>query len=88
MDETLGYVHQGRLAGTVLTQERVELAGHQREIGPAQCLHGAEALPDAAERENRRSGHRPVGWSWNSHSSSNRSARWEASACTPSVSVA
>ena len=43
-------------------------------------------MPRSARAGGR--GHRPVGWSWNSHSRSNRSARCEASACTPSVSVA
>ncbi len=86
--QAVGHVHQGGLAGAVLAQERMELARHQREIGPAQGLHGAEVFPDASERERWRRGHRPVGWSWNSQSRSKRSARCEASAWTPSVSVA
>jgi hypothetical protein len=40
-------MHEGGLARSVLPQQRVQLAGHQREIGPAQCLHGAESLADA-----------------------------------------
>ena len=85
-DQPRGDVHQGALAGSVLTEQRVQLAGEQREIGSAQRLHGAEAAVDPLELE--RGDHSPVGWSWNSHSRSNRSPRWEASACTPRVSVA
>ena len=82
-------MHERGLACAVLAQERVKLAWHQREIGPAQCLHGAELFPNPAELEGGRGNvHSPVGWSWNSHSSPKRSAMCDARACTPSVSVA
>jgi hypothetical protein len=45
--EPVRYMHEGGLARSVLSQQRVQLAGHQREIGPAQCLHGAESPADA-----------------------------------------
>ena len=37
-------VHQGRLAGAVLAQQRMDLAGIQVEIDAAQRVHAAEAL--------------------------------------------
>ena len=50
-----GDVHQRGLAGAVLAEQRVQLAGEQREIGPAQRVHGAEALVDSLELERGRS---------------------------------
>ena len=46
-------VHQRRLAGAVLAEERVDLAGLQVEVDAAQRLDAAEALLDAAHLEER-----------------------------------
>jgi hypothetical protein len=62
-NHAVSHVHQRALARTVLAQQRVHLAGSQREIGPAQGLHGAEAFPDSPQREGGRRVHKPVGWS-------------------------
>ena len=63
-DQPVRDVHERSLTGPVLPQQRVDLAGAKRKIGPAQCLHGAESLLDAGKLENRgHQGQRPVGWS-------------------------
>jgi hypothetical protein len=42
-------------------------------------MHGAESLLNPDQLENRRHpAQSPVGWSWKSHSRSNRSARCDA----------
>ena len=45
------HVHQGRLAGPVLTEQSVHLARAQLEIHPAQRLHAAETLFHPAHAE-------------------------------------
>jgi hypothetical protein len=62
MDQAVGDVHQRGLAGTILSEQGVDFPGHQREIGPAQRVHGAEPLLDRRQLEGGR-GHIPVGWS-------------------------
>ena len=47
-------VHQRRLAGAVLAEQRVNLAALEVEIDAAQSLHAAEMLGDAAHGEQRR----------------------------------
>jgi hypothetical protein len=48
---------QRRLAGAVLAEQRVDLAGMERERDVIQRLRGAEPLGDAAQFENRRRRH-------------------------------
>ena len=45
---------QGALAGAVVTDERGDLAGADVEVDAAEHVHGAEALLDAAQAEQRR----------------------------------
>ena len=47
-------VHERRLAGAVLTEQRMNLAALEVEIDAAQSLHAAEMLGDAAHDEQRR----------------------------------
>ena len=68
-------MHQGGLPGAVFPQKGMHFARGQHEIDPAQRMHGAESLLDAAQARAPVSHQRPVGWSWKSHSSSNCSAR-------------
>ena len=49
-------LHEGRLAGAVLADEGVHLAGSQREVDARQCTHAAETLRDTAELKQRRPG--------------------------------
>src|SRR5882724_1300573 len=64
--ETVSQVHEGGLPCAILAKECVHFPGTEREIGPAQGLHGAETLRDAAELErgatHRGATHMPVGW--------------------------
>ena len=46
-------IEERRLAGAVRPDQRVALAGLDRQIDAAQNLRGAEALFDAVERERR-----------------------------------
>ena len=46
-------LHQRRLAGAVLAEQRVDLARQQVEIDPAEHLRLAEALDDPAHRDER-----------------------------------
>ena len=51
-------LHQGRLAGPVVPDERHDLAPVQRRVDPAQREHAAESLDDPPCLENRlRVGH-------------------------------
>ena len=52
-DQTIGDVHQRRFAGAILAEECVNFSGAEREIGPVQCLDGAESLLDASQLEDR-----------------------------------
>ena len=58
-EQAVGDVHQSGLAGAVLAQQPVDLAGRQNEIGSAERLHGAETLGDGSELEG--------GQGWRSH---------------------
>ena len=51
-------VHQRRLAGAVLAQQRVHLAAAQVEVDVVVGEHAREPLGDPAELEERRVGHR------------------------------
>ena len=46
-------VHQRGLAGAVLAEQPQDLAGMEREVDGAIGVHGAEALVDAAQLEQR-----------------------------------
>ena len=59
LEETRRDLHEGRLAGAVLPQERVDFSGGQREIGPVQRVHGAEPSMDTPQLQPRHQ--RPVG---------------------------
>jgi hypothetical protein len=52
-DQPVCDVHQGGLPGAVLPEKSMHLPGLQHEIGPAECLHGAESLVDSDEIEDR-----------------------------------
>ena len=54
MVEPVEDVHQRRLAGAVLAEQRVHLAGQQVEVDPVVREHAGEALRDLSELENRR----------------------------------
>ena len=43
--------HQGRLAGAVLADDGVDLAGGQLEVGVDQGTHGPERLADPGHRQ-------------------------------------
>jgi hypothetical protein len=47
LHQAVRHMHQSGLAGTVLPEESVDFTLIEREIGPAECLHGAEALRDS-----------------------------------------
>jgi len=53
-------VHQGRLAGAVLAQQRVHLAGLDGDVDVVVGHQVAEALGDAAQFESQRK--LPVAW--------------------------
>src|SRR3546814_20535289 len=56
-----GYdIHEGRLAGAVLADEAVDLAGADREVHVPEGVDAAEGLRDAAQLEQRGLGHRAV----------------------------
>src|SRR4051794_36167222 len=46
--------HQGRLAGTVLADQAVDLAAAALEVAPAQRVDAVEGAPDPAHGEERR----------------------------------
>ena len=48
------HVHQRRLAGAVLAEQHMHLAGLQVEIDAAQRVHAAETLGDASHGQQRR----------------------------------
>ena len=50
---TVGDVHQGGFACSILTQQGVHLTGSQRKIGSAECFHGAETLSNSHQLEER-----------------------------------
>src|SRR5256885_1806908 len=47
-------LHQGALARAVLSDERVDLVGEEREVDIGERLHGAESLGDSGQLEDRR----------------------------------
>ena len=49
-------LEQGRLAGAVLPEQRVHLAGPQAEVDSVERLHAREGLVDAGHLEDRRGG--------------------------------
>ena len=53
-------LHQGRLAGAVLPDEGVDLAGKELETGLPQRLHAGKSLVEIGDRDERRHGIRPV----------------------------
>ena len=63
MEHPVGDVHQRGLAGAVLTQQRMDLAGGDVEVHPRERLNPAEPPDDAAQLQRGSRGHRPVGWS-------------------------
>lgn len=46
-------MHEGSLAGPVLPQQCLNFSRSHCEVGPAQCLHGAESFLNPAELESR-----------------------------------
>ena len=60
--EAVGHLHQGALAGTVLTKECVDFPLLEGEVDAAESLDGSEAFGDSPEFEGGRT-HIPVGWS-------------------------
>ncbi len=53
LDHARENVHQCRLAGAILAEQRMDLAPLEVEIDAAQRLRAAEALDDAAHGEQR-----------------------------------
>ena len=55
------HLDEGRLAGPVLAEQGVDLAGAQVEVDPVECPDAAEGLADPAQLQERRKvkGHRP-----------------------------
>src|SRR5208337_3231252 len=47
-------VHQRRLAGPILAEQRMDLAAIEIEVDPAERLDAAKMLDDSAHREQRR----------------------------------
>jgi hypothetical protein len=52
--ESIHNVHESGFAGSVLSQERVNLTRVHEKIDPAQCMHGAKALVDSGKLQRRR----------------------------------
>ena len=53
LDDAGEDVHQGRFAGAVLAEQRMNFAALEIEVDAAQGLHAAKALDDAAHRQKR-----------------------------------
>src|SRR5438046_1053132 len=56
-DQTVDDLHQRRLAGAVLAQDRMTLTGHDREIGPVVRRNSGVVLSDSLELAPR-----PCAW--------------------------
>ena len=59
--QAVRHMHQGGLAGAVLSQQGMHFPWCQHEIDPAQRMHGAESLVDSGKLEHRGHDQRPVG---------------------------